>query len=191
MRWELSDDFSVTSLMRLLWIMKWLLGLMFFVTCDIGLVVSCVVNLLLVWGDVALNPGPANFRVLFALWLSSPISVLYCLTVVTCGHIVLVVRLVKHCSYHQLEDFLWICPSCLTACMPFHDCSILSYTEDFDCSNLSFHEDFNVSINSPTSTHSFLHLAHLNCRSLLCKLDEVLSFCDVNAVNVMTFLKRG
>jgi len=71
--------------------------------------------------------------------------------------------------------------------MPFHDCSILSYTEDFDCSNLSFHEDFNVSINSPTSTHSFLHLAHLNCRSLLCKLDEVLSFCDVNAVDVMTF----
>ena len=36
-----------------------------------------------------------NFRVLSVLRLSSPTSVRYCVTVVTCGHIVLVVELVK------------------------------------------------------------------------------------------------
>jgi len=71
--------------------------------------------------------------------------------------------------------------------MPFQDCSVLSYKEDFDCSDSSFHEDFYASINSPTSTHSFLCLAHLSCRSLLCKLDEVLSFYHVNVVDIMTF----
>jgi len=82
-----------------------------------------------------------------------------------------------------IVDFQWICPSCLTACMPFHDCSALSFTEDFDCSNSSLHEDFYISINSPVLTQSFLLLAHLNRRNLLCKLDEVLSFCDVNTVD--------
>ena len=43
-----------------------------------------------------------------------------------------------------------------------------------------------VSISSPTTTHSFLCLAHLNCRSLLCKLDEILSFCHSNVVDIMT-----
>jgi len=38
----------------------------------------------------------------------------------------------------------------------------------------------------PVSTNSFLRIAHLNCRSLLSKLDEVLLFIQAHHVNIMT-----
>ena len=144
------------------------------------------INLILVCGDVALNPGPAKYPcTVCTLAVRSNQRALLCdncnlwIHCTCCG-----VGKAQYCSYQQQEDFSWMCPSCLTAHMPFHDCSVLSFTDNFDCSNSSFHEDFYVSIDSPTSTHSFLRLAHLNCRSLLCKLDEVLSFCNVNAVDI-------
>jgi len=47
-------------------------------------------------------------------------------------------------------------------------------------------EEYFTSINPPTTSYSLLLcLAHLNYRSILCKLDEVLSFCHSNQVDVM------
>jgi len=57
--------------------------------------------------------------------------------------------------------------------------------EDFELSRSPLSEEYSVSIDPPTIAHSFLCLAHLNCRSILCKEDEVLSFCHCIQVNIM------
>ena len=70
-------------------------------------------------------------------------------------------------------DFSWSCPSYLSKALPFHECSALN--DDVDCyqggdmvSSLS-----NDDLPSPSVTHSFLRVAHLNCRNLLENLDDV------------------
>jgi len=85
-------------------------------------------------------------------------------------------------SFQVQFDFSWTCPSCLSKKIPFHDCSVLSSFDDcfqeVDLTSVS-------SYNSPV-LHSFLKVAHLNCRSLLPSSDEVLMFMRDNCIDVMT-----
>ena len=138
-------------------------------------------------GDVALNPGPVKHPcALCSLAVKSNQRALLCDNCELWSHCACCgITKAQYCLYQQQEEFSWLCPHCLTASLPFHDCSVLSSMEDFELSNSSFSEEYSVFVNPPTTTHSFLCLAHLNCRSLLCKLDEVLSFCHSNQVDVM------
>ena len=70
--------------------------------------------------------------------------------------------------------------------LPFHDCSFLSsptVSQIRLCDEASNDEAFPI---PPVATHSFLRIAHLNCRSLLSNLDEVLLFIQTHKVDVMT-----
>ena len=70
--------------------------------------------------------------------------------------------------------------------LPFHDCSFLSsptVSQIRLCDEASNDEAFPI---PPVATHSFLRIAHLNCRSLLSNLDDVLLFIQTHKVDVMT-----
>ena len=102
-----------------------------------------------------------------------------------------------YATFQMMACFSWCCPRCLAGTMPFHDCSVLTSevtSTDSDCSLLSSpvlqsggvaNDDSFLSI-PPIITYSFLRMAHLNCRSLLSNLDEVLLFIQSYNVDVMT-----
>ena len=96
-------------------------------------------------------------------------------------------------SYQSLSCFTWLCPSCLSRNLPFYDCSFLCSPDvkHISCSpfrELSFTDDIqqNPFPLPPSTTHSFLTFAHLNCRSLLAHLDHVLLFIQNHSIDVMT-----
>ena len=144
------------------------------------------VMLLLLSGDVALNPGPAKYPCgMCNLAVKANERALLC---DQCG-------LWVHCRccgvdkhqyqlYQTKEEFSWVCPCCLARGLPFHDCSFLASPVVSRCDNQAV--DGSLLSLPPIVTNSFLRIAHLNCRSLLSNLEEVLLFIQTHKVDVMT-----
>ena len=86
--------------------------------------------------------------------------------------------------YQTKEEFSWVCPCCLARGLPFHDCSFLASPVVSRCDNQAV--DGSLLSLPPIVTNSFLRIAHLNCRSLLSNLEEVLLFIQTHKVDVMT-----
>lgn len=141
--------------------------------------------ILLVSGDIQLNPGPGT---------KYPCTICYkpvkanqmalecdgCLKWTHC----------KCCSMskheyqeHQQEAALqWHCPRCIVESLPFHNCSILSSdTQSPDTDN-----------NDPTilppnsNPNSSIRFGHLNCRSLLSHVDDVIALMLNGKIDVLT-----
>ena len=151
--------------------------------------------LLLLSGDISLNPGPVRYPCAVChLSVRSNQRALLC---DECG-------LWCHCkccgvskgqyqSYQSLSCFTWLCQSCLSRNLPFYNCSFLCSpgVKHSSCSpfrELSFTDDIqqNPFPSPPSTTHSFLTFAHLNCHCLLAYLDDVLLFIQNHSIDVMT-----
>ena len=144
--------------------------------------------LLLLSGDVALNPGQVRFPCVVCHFpVRSNQRALLC---DDCGFwchckCCSVSKAQYHCFQLQ-KHFSWTCPSCLSKALPFHDCSVLSssdmehYQGDV-LDSMSIHN-----LPSPPTAHSFLKVAHLNCRSLLANSDDVFLFMRSNCIDIMT-----
>ena len=72
---------------------------------------------------------------------------------------------------------------CLARGLAYHNCSFLS-SPTLSRSNDELSDNSVLSL-PPITTHSFLRMAHLNCRSLLSILDELLLFIQQYNVDVM------
>ena len=132
-------------------------------------------TLLVLCGDVLLNPGP-NTRY--------PCAMCYC--PVRWNQKALLCDVCNHCKccsvsdmeylrYQGLKTFSCCCPSCVVKMMPFHDCSVLTSSDA-----ISVYSDDNSfdSLVFPQRSGG-VRIAHLNCRSLLPHKEEILTLmCD-------------
>ena len=95
----------------------------------------------------------------------------------------------RYATFQNAEEFNWLCPKCVAAEMPFHDCSFLSSRGTSDgCSSFSSSSSLNSGIlqfDLPSlSSTAGLRVAHLNCRSLLSIADEVSDLIVHNSIDV-------
>ena len=129
--------------------------------------------LLLLAGDVELNPGPVRFPCTVC---QKPVkcnqrgiqcSICDNWTHAKCGS----VSIEEYVRLGEREDDPWVCPSCVISELPFADASLTSVVEDNE-RGASFGVDKQCPImsmlnNSPCT----VKVAHLNVRSLLPKMD--------------------
>ena len=153
--------------------------LVFVVLWSLFIVLHDVTGVLLLYGDVQLNPGPS---------MHYPCAMCYCpvrwnqkaLLCDACG-------LWSHCKccrvsgleYSRLQglnDFSWHCPSCTVKILPFHDCSILTSGNDIP---LACSDDNISELPAYPQKCGGLRIAHLNCHSLLPHKEEIFNLmCD-------------
>ena len=75
-----------------------------------------------------------------------------------------------------------LCPKCVAAVMPFHDCSVLSSSSSDMSDVVSQYE----SIVLPRLTSSAsLRIAYLNCHSLLSVADEVFDLFNHSNIDIL------
>ena len=88
----------------------------------------------------------------------------------------------QYVIYQNAEVFNRLCPKCTFDQLPFHDCSVLSSgTSDVRSNSSTLISEFDL---PPLSSTAGLHVAHLNCRSLLSITDEVSDLIVHNAIDV-------
>ena len=90
-------------------------------------------------------------------------------------------------SLQMADVFSWVCPSCIAKSLPFADCSVLSSDSLLDVSSTS-----SVSAESTVFpalprdlTHCNLRIAHMNCRSLIAHIDDVLALARELCIDVL------
>jgi len=143
--------------------------------------------LLLLNGDAVLNPGPVKLPCAvchFPVRLNQ--HALSCDECGQCCHCKCCsVNKDQYQSFQVQSAFNWFCPSCLSGTLPFHDCSVLSSSDEF-CQGDDVASVSSYNLPSPPFIYSFMKVAHLNCRSLLAKSDEVFMFMRDNCNDIMT-----
>ena len=133
-------------------------------------------SLLLLCGDVELNPGPnwRNPRSVCCRPVSANQHGIYCEVCLNWNH--------RNWVNMSLEDYFhwghikdgWVCPRCDREALPFHNVSRLSSSSS-NLTNISFSSTFANSNLTNTVCPSPLQLSvfYFNARSLLPKIDEV------------------
>ena len=133
-------------------------------------------SLLLLCGDVELNPGPnwRNPRSVCCRPVSANQHGIYCEVCLNWNH--------RNWVNMSLEDYFhwghikdgWVCPRCDREALPFHNVSRLSSSSS-NLTNTLFSSTFTSSNSTNTACPSPLQLSvfYFNARSLLPKIDEV------------------
>ena len=86
-------------------------------------------------------------------------------------------RNISHYKSLQMADvFSWVCP-CIAKSLPFADCLVLSSDSLLNVSSTSsMSAESTVFPTLPRDlTHCNLQIAHLNCRSLIAHIDDILA----------------
>ena len=96
-------------------------------------------------------------------------------------------------QYQKRDTLFWMCPRCLASSLPFNDCSAistdmnLSSTQDSSSSSLAWTPPF-LAIFLITLTT--IHVAHLNVRSLLSVIDDVIHMIISEGVDVLAITEK-
>ena len=147
--------------------------------------------LLLLSGDIHLNPGPTKHPCSVC---RRPVKVNQC--AIECDRCMLWTHCnccgVDNKAYETLlltdSDFTWICPVCIDKTLPFYDCSVLSSSLH---SNI---DSMRQSITSPQRSHILgtscikrgLRIAHLNARSLVSCIDDIRLLIHEEQLDILT-----
>ena len=97
------------------------------------------------------------------------------------------VSVVDYQRLQGLDQFTWMCPFCYASSLPFADCSVLSSVDTSSSDGLSVISDSSVAsaLFIPKDCDwCNLRMAHLNCRSLLAHLEDILTLASDGCIDV-------
>ena len=141
--------------------------------------------LLLLSGDVHLNPGPTtcypcSMCSRLVRWNQKALQCDSCHLWVHCQCYGVSNQQYSH--YQQLLTFSWCCPPCWACDLPFHDCSVMDSTVSDDSIVSVVSSETETCYPSKLGT---LRIAHLNCRSLLSHKDDVVAMFIAAQLDVL------
>ena len=141
--------------------------------------------LLLLSGDVHLNPGPTpcypcSMCSRLVRWNQKALQCDSCHLWVHCQCCGVSNQQYSH--YQQLLTFSWCCPPCWVRDLPFHDCSVMDSTVSDDSIVSVVSSETETCYPSKLGT---LRIAHLNCRSLLSHKDDVVAMFIAAQLDVL------
>ena len=140
-------------------------------------------------GDIHLNPGPVRYpctvcyRPVKLNERALSCDVCQRWTHCRCSG----VSVVDYQRLQGLDQFTWMCPSCYANSLPFADCSVLSSVDTSSSDGLSVISDSSVAsaLFIPKDyDRCNLRMAHLNCRSLLAHLEDILALASDGCIDV-------